>query len=104
MNRQLISSGSTFETSAAYSRAVVQGNWIFMSGTTGFNYSDMSIEENIVAQTEQCFQNIIEALTEAKASLSDVVKVTYIVPEAEEFELCWPVLRKYLGAVSYTHL
>ena len=99
MTRQLISSGSTFESTIGYSRAVVQNNWIFISGTTGFDYEDMSIKEDIISQTEQCFLNITEALEKAGASLQDVVKVTYIVPEASEFEMCWPVLRKYLGEI-----
>ena len=100
MQRRLISSGSSFESTIGYSRAVVQGDWIFMSGTTGFNYGDMTISNDIVEQTEQCFQNIISALEEAEASLKDVVRVTYIVPRASEFKLCWPVLRKYLEDVK----
>ena len=100
MQRRLISSGSSFESTIGYSRAVVQGDWIFMSGTTGFDYGDMTISNDIVEQTEQCFQNIISALEEAEASLKDVVRVTYIVPRASEFKLCWPVLRKYLEDVK----
>ena len=100
MKRQLISSGLTFESTIGYSRAVVHGNWIFMSGTTGFDYGDMSISNDIVDQTRQCFENIITALKQADAQLSDVVRVTYIVPTASEFELCWPVLREYLGDIK----
>jgi enamine deaminase RidA (YjgF/YER057c/UK114 family) len=100
MDRQFINSGSSFESTVGYSRAVIQGNWIFMSGTTGFNYKDMSIADDLVTQTEQCFQNIITALEEAGASLKDIIKVTYIIPDASEFELCWPVMRKYLGDVK----
>lgn len=100
MKRQLISSGSTFESTIGYSRAVVHGNWIFMSGTTGFDYGDMSISNDIVDQTRQCFENIITALKQADAQLSDIVRVTYIVPTASEFELCWPVLRDYLGDIK----
>ncbi|MEM1002615.1 MAG: RidA family protein [Bacteroidota bacterium] len=100
MQRRFISSGSSFESTIGYSRAVVQGDWIFMSGTTGFDYGDKTISNDIVEQTEQCFQNIISALEEAEASLKDVVKVTYIVPRASEFKLCWPVLRKYLEDVK----
>ena len=62
MSRQLISSGSTFETEIAYSRAVVDGNWVFVSGTTGFNYSTMTISDSVEEQTEQCLLNIIDAL------------------------------------------
>ncbi len=71
MTRQLISSGSTFERDIGYSRAVVDGEWIFVSGTTGFNYQTMTISDDIVEQTEQCLQNIIAALSQANASLSE---------------------------------
>jgi enamine deaminase RidA (YjgF/YER057c/UK114 family) len=97
MKRQLISSGSTFETEIGYSRAVVQGDWVFVSGTTGFDYETMTISEQIEEQTEQCLKNIIIALTKADAEITDVVRVLYIVPKAEEFEKCWPILRKYFG-------
>ena len=99
MTRKLISSGSTFEAQIAYSRAVVQGDWVFVSGTTGFDYSTMTIPDGIVAQTEQCLRNIVQALGEADASLRDVVRVTYVLPDASEFEQCWPTLRKYFGEV-----
>ncbi len=99
MKRELISSGSTFEQSIGYSRAVVQDNWVFVSGTTGYNYETMTISDDVVAQTEQCFINIKNTLKQADADLSDIVRVTYILPKAEEFELCWPVLQKYLGDI-----
>lgn len=99
MARRLISSGSTFEAQIGYSRAVVDGEWVFVSGTTGFDYATMSISENVAEQAEQCFRNIAAALLSAGATLADVVRVTYILPNAAEFSLCWPVLRKYLGAV-----
>lgn len=99
MTRRLISSGSSFEHDIGYSRAVMDGEWIFVSGTTGFDYSSMSISDNLMDQTEQCFKNIEAALREADATLADVVRVTYIVPKAERFPDCWPVLRKYFGAV-----
>ncbi|MEK8179953.1 RidA family protein [Flavobacterium buctense] len=97
MKRQRISSGSTFETAIGYSRAVVQGDWVFVSGTTGYDYETMTISETIEEQTEQCFKNIKAALTKADAEITDVVRVLYIVPNAEEFKLCWPILRKYFG-------
>ena len=100
MSRHLISSGSTFETEIGFSRAVVEGKWIFVSGTTGFDYKTMTIAEGIVEQTEQCLKNIQAALAQAEATMADVVRVTYIVPKAEEFKTCWPVLRKYLGDVK----
>jgi len=99
MTRRLISSGSTFEKDIGYSRAVVQGDWIFVSGTTGFDYSTMTLREGVVAQAEQCLANIAAALREAGSGLEDVVRVHYILPDADEFPECWPVLRKYLGDV-----
>ena len=99
MTRTLISSGSTFEALIGYSRAVVAGDWVFVSGTTGFDYLHMSISENIVEQTEQCLRNIQSALSAAGSALKDVVRVTYILPNSTEFEQCWPVLRKYFGEI-----
>lgn len=99
MSRQLISSGSTFEQEIGYSRAVVEGDWIFVSGTTGFDYSNMTISNTIEEQTEQCLQNIEAALKQANAAMKDVVRVMYIVPDAAEFSKCWPILRKYFGEV-----
>jgi enamine deaminase RidA (YjgF/YER057c/UK114 family) len=97
--RRLISSGSTFEQEIGYSRAVVVGDWIFVSGTTGFNYVTMTIEDDVVAQAEQTIRNIEEALTKAGASLADVVRVHYILPSAADFAKCWPVLRKAFGEI-----
>lgn len=99
MPRTLISSGSSFEAEIAYSRAVVQGDWVFVSGTTGFDYATMTIPESLEEQTEQCFKNIEAALAKAGASLRDVVRVTYVLPNGGEFPECWPVLRKYFGEV-----
>src|SRR6476661_6621247 len=99
MARRLISSGSTFEQEIGYSRAVVDGEWIFVSGTTGFDYASMTIANDIVEQTEQCFRNINAALAEAGASLDDIVRVRYILPDGAQFKQCWPVLRKYLGTI-----
>ena len=96
---QRISSGSPFERDMAYSRAVVDGDWIFVSGTTGFDYSTMTISDDVAVQAEQCFINIANALEQAGASLANVVRVHYILPDAKDFPACWPVLRKYLGDV-----
>jgi enamine deaminase RidA (YjgF/YER057c/UK114 family) len=97
--RHLISSGSTFEDEIGYSRAVVQGDWIFVSGTTGFDYATMTIADDIVTQAVQCLRNIESALAQANASLADVVRVTYMLPDASEFPQCWPVLRQFFGAI-----
>ncbi len=99
MKRQLISSGSSFETQIGYSRAVVAGNWVFVSGTTGFDYTAMTISDSLLEQTEQCLKNIQAALEQAGSSLADVVRVTYVLPRGEDFEQCWPVLRRYFGEV-----
>ena len=99
MARQLISSGSSFEADIGYSRAVVQGRWVFVSGTTGFDYATMTISEDVAAQAEQAFLNIDAALRQAGSKLRDVVRVHYIVPNGDDFKLCWPVLQKYFGDV-----
>ena len=99
MKRQLISSGSTFEAQIGYSRAMVVGDWVFVSGTTGFDYAAMSISESLVEQTRQCLENIDEALQKAGAGMRDVVRVTYVLPNGGDFEQCWPVLRQYFGEV-----
>ena len=97
MKRQHISSGSPFEEQIGYSRAVVAGDWVFVSGTTGFDYATMTISDDVVQQAEQCLLNIQAALQQAGASLDDVVRVNYVLPDASLFEACWPVLRKHLG-------
>jgi enamine deaminase RidA (YjgF/YER057c/UK114 family) len=97
--RRLISSGSSFEASIGYSRAVVDGDWVFVSGTTGFNYETMTICDDICEQAEQTLRNIGKALTEAGSSFADVVRVHYILPNAADFEPCWPVLRRCFGEI-----
>lgn len=99
MTRRLISSGSTFEAEIGYSRAVVQGDWVFVSGTTGFDYSTMTIADDVCEQAAQALRNIAAALREAGASLADVVRVTYVLPDAGDFPLCWPALRQAFGAI-----
>ena len=98
MSRRLVSSGSKFEQDVGYSRAVIDGEWVFVSGTTGFDYATMTISDNLLDQTEQCLKNIRSALRQAGAEFTDVVRVNYIVPNGERFSDCWPVLRKYFGA------
>ncbi len=99
MPRTLISSGSTFEAEIGYSRAVVQGDWVFVSGTTGFDYTTMTIAPDIETQTEQCLRNIEAALQQAGASLRDVVRVNYVLPDGGEFPKTWPVLRRFFGDI-----
>ena len=97
--RQLVSSGSSFEAEIGYSRAVVDGDWIFVSGTTGFDYAKMAIADDVVAQCEQTLRNIERALQQANASMADIVRVHYILPEATDFPACWPVLRRWFGSI-----
>jgi enamine deaminase RidA (YjgF/YER057c/UK114 family) len=99
MTRRRISSGSTFEEQIGYSRAIVDGDWIFVSGTTGYDYTTMTISTDVVDQAEQCCRNIAAALEQAGSSMADVVRVHYILPDAADFEPCWPVLRKWFGEV-----
>ncbi len=99
MTRKLISSGSEFEAKIGYSRAVVEGDFVFVSGTTGYNYEKMGISDDVVEQADQCFVNIKKALEEAGSSIADIVRVTYILPNRDDFEPCWPVLSKWLGDV-----
>ncbi len=95
--KRLISSGSEFERQIGYSRAVVQDGWVFVAGTTGFDYETMEIEEDVRAQAEQTFRNIAAALDEAGAAMRDVVRVTYMLPDPDLWEACWPVTRAWLG-------
>ena len=78
---------------------MVDGDWVFVSGTTGFDYAAMTISGDVVEQAEQCLRNIDKALAEAGSGRADIVRVRYILPRVEDFEPCWPVLRNYFGDV-----
>ena len=82
------------------SRAVVDGRWVFVSGTTGFDYSTMTISDDIVDQVNQTLANIDAALVEAGSSAADVVRVRYLLPNTEDFERCWPALRSYFAVAK----
>ena len=97
--RKRLSSGSSFEELMSYSRAVIDDDWVHISGTTGFDYATMTVADDVAEQTEQCFRNIRATLEQAGATLGDVVRVHYILPIREDFQKCWPVIRKYLGDV-----
>lgn len=99
MSRKLISSGSEFEATIGYSRAVVDGDYVFVSGTTGYDYETMTLSNNVVEQAEQCFRNIEKALHMAGSDMSGIVRVMYVLPDKADFKPCWPVLNKYLGNV-----
>jgi enamine deaminase RidA (YjgF/YER057c/UK114 family) len=97
--KKLVSSGSTFEKEVGYSRAVVLGSTVYVSGTTGFDYHTMSINDDVVAQAEQCVANLRAALEAAGATLADVVRVRYMLPDANDFRSTWPTLRAAFGEV-----
>jgi len=99
MNRRLISSGSSFEQSWGYSRAVVDGEWVFVSGTTGFDYQTMTIEADVVAQARRAFKTIAAVLADAGSSLADIVRVHYYLPHAADWPVVAPVLGELLGAI-----
>ncbi|KAL8382050.1 hypothetical protein RB595_006029 [Gaeumannomyces hyphopodioides] len=96
---RLISSGSAFEKQIGYSRAVVSGDWVFVSGCTGYDYATGVIEQDVVAQAEQALRNVAAALAEAGATMDDVVRVRYILPDRALFPPTWPVLGRWLGEV-----
>ncbi len=97
MSRKLLSSGSEFESQIGYSRAVVDGNYVFVSGTTGYDYDSMSISNSVIEQAEQCFKNIESVLIEAGSTLDEIVRVRYIFPDKSDFEPCWPLFRDKLN-------
>lgn len=95
--KRWISSNSRYETDIGYSRAVVAGGFVFVSGTTGFDYRTMQIPDDPAAQAETALDTIAAALAEAGAGLDDVVRVHYILPNPADFEPCWPVLRRHFA-------
>ena len=97
--RRAILSGSPFEEQIGYARAVVDGDHVYVSGTTGYDYATMTIADDVVAQCEQVIRNIEAALAEAGCTLADVVRVRYLLPDRADFEPCWPTLRAAFGAV-----
>ncbi|KAK7413701.1 hypothetical protein QQX98_007415 [Neonectria punicea] len=99
MLRQNISSGSAFEAQIGYSRAVVTGEWVFVSGTTGYDYKTGAISSDVAQQADQTLENIAAALKDAGASVADVVRVKYILPDRDDFSKTWPVLQKWFGDV-----
>ncbi|SFY52971.1 RidA family protein [Streptomyces sp. F-1] len=97
--RRAILGGSAFEEQIGYARAVVDGDWVHVSGTTGFDYTTMTIPDDVVEQAEQCLRNIGAALAEAECGFADVVRVRYLLPDRADFEPCWPVLRACFGEI-----
>ena len=100
MSRTAISQGSPFERDIGYARAVVDGDMIYVSGTTGFDYETMSISDDVSEQAAQCLRNIEWALRKADAEMADILRVHYILPDAGDFPACWPVLRSCFGEIK----
>ena len=100
MTRRCISSDSAFENDIGYSRAVVDGDYVFVSGTTGYDYQSHYINSDVAEQAEQCFINIAQALEAAGSRIANITRVTYILPNRDDFKACWPVLKKWLGDVK----
>jgi enamine deaminase RidA (YjgF/YER057c/UK114 family) len=99
MARRLISTGSPFEKVAGYSRAIVNGDWCFVSGTTGYDYGRMAMPEDVVDQATNCLVTIQKAVTDAGFSLADTVRVTIIVTDVAFADRVFPVLGQYFGEI-----
>ncbi len=97
--RRLISSGSPFERTAGYSRAVVQGDWCFVSGTTGYDYATMTMPDSVEAQTRNCLATIRKAMDEAGFALADVVRCHYYVTDASFADIVFPILGEAFGEI-----
>ncbi|WP_375573498.1 RidA family protein [Ahrensia marina] len=99
MSRTLISSGSPFEKEAGYSRAVVDGNWVFVSGTTGYDYTAMTMPEGMEAQTRNTFITIQNVLEEASAAMADIVRVRYYITKRSDAAALMKVAGDVLGDI-----
>lgn len=97
--RQRISTGSPFEKTMGYSRAVVQGDWCFVSGVTGYDYETMSMPQSVSEQAENCFQTIAKVLSKANFSMADIARVQYTVTDRALVSDLGPVLEKNLGDI-----
>ena len=104
MSRRLISTGSPFEKSAGYSRAVVDGDFAFVAGTTGYDYTTMTMPSDVTSQSRNCFKTVEAALTEAGFAMADIVRATYYVTDArdadEHFAVCGEVLGEIRPAAT----
>ena len=99
MTRKLFSTGSPFEKTAGYSRAVVDGDWCFVAGTTGYDYDSMEMPDDVGDQTRNCLNTITQALEDAGFSLADVVRARYIITDAAYADIVFPILGECLGDI-----
>lgn len=99
MTRRLISTGSPFEKTAGYSRAVVQGDWCFVSGTTGYDYATMTMPDGIEAQTRNCLDTIARALADGGFTMADVVRAHYYITDRSYVDIVFPILGEVFGEI-----
>lgn len=97
--RRLISTGSPFEKTAGYSRAVVQGDWCFVAGTTGYDYTTMTMPDTVEAQTRNCMETIARALEDGGFELADVVRAHYYITDQNDVDKVFPILGEYFGDI-----
>jgi enamine deaminase RidA (YjgF/YER057c/UK114 family) len=99
MPRRLISTGSPFEKTAGYSRAVVDGDFAFVAGTTGYDYTNMTMPADVTSQSRNCFKTIEAALTEAGFAMADIVRATYYLTDASEADAHFAICGEVLGEI-----
>src|SRR5215510_9084885 len=99
MPRRLISTGSPFEKTAGYSRAVVDGDFVFVAGTTGYDYTTMKLPDDVAAQTRNCFKTIEKTLNEAGFALADVVRATYYITDRADADKVFAVCGEFLSEI-----
>ena len=99
MTRQLISTGSPFEKTGGYSRAVVDGDFAFVTGTTGYDYTTMVMPADVTAQTRNCFKTIGAALTEAGFEMADIVRATYYITDRTDADAVFAVTGAHFGEI-----
>ena len=99
MSRRLISTGSPFEKTAGYSRAVIDGDFAFVSGTTGYDYTTMTLPDDVTSQTRNCFKTIAAALQEGGFAMADIVRATYYITHPEDADAVFAVCGDQLGEI-----
>ena len=99
MSRRLISTGSPFEKTAGYSRAVVDGDFAFVAGTTGYDYATMTMPADVTSQSRNCFKTIQAALQEGGFALTDIVRATYYVTDVKDADALFAVTGEFLGEI-----
>ena len=99
MSRRLISTGSPFEKTAGYSRAVIDGDFAFVAGTTGYDYTTMTMPVDVTSQARNCFKTIEATLKDAGFAMADIVRATYYVTDAKDADTVLAVCGEVLGDI-----